>query len=151
MRGKDTAFIDNDDDAAGSPPLARERRFLVFLFALGLGITPACAGKTFFFCKFKFLIRDHPRLRGKDFCGNGGAALQRGSPPLARERPTFNQCGRFEPRITPACAGKTFILHTAAATGQDHPRLRGKDFLTYPRITCCAGSPPLARERRRNT
>ena len=51
-------------------------------------------------------------------------------------------------RITPARAGKTTNLHNTTITGEDHPRLCGKDGLFFRKNAPMTGSPPLMRERR---
>ncbi len=73
------------------------------------GITPACAGKTMYYSKLFSMIRDHPRLRGKDLSCTTEMPLYTGSPPLARERLKQKLKKSLSQRITPACAGKTDV------------------------------------------
>ena len=54
-------------------------------------------------------MRDHPRLRGKDFSEYWCQLSEPGSPPLARERPPLYMYPVLKQRITPACAGKTVL------------------------------------------
>ena len=69
-----------------------------------------------------------------------------GSPPLMREGPEELKHRGFDPRITPAYAGRTKIKLPKLGWIRDHPRLCGKDlnasFLRFK----LAGSPPLMRE-----
>ena len=111
----------------GSPPLARERHKNTGLDCYGLGITPACAGKTQIKEQAKTETGDHPRLRGKDRALSKKIIIYRGSPPLARERLIGSYRLKMRLRITPACAGKTISGSIGENTTQDHPRLRGKD------------------------
>ena len=91
----------------GSPPLARERPYNCSANVGLVGITPACAGKTFEQIFFDLFTWDHPRLRGKDVSANCRALGNRGSPPLARERQRLQRQRDTYAGITPACAGKT--------------------------------------------
>ena len=168
LRGKDSWSAVRQKYAWGSPPLARERRFLIFLVLYLPGITPACAGKTYLANDFIVTHKDHPRLRGKDGIMSACQSLVIGSPPLARERLSENKiplsasgitpacAGKTDSEnisddygwITPACAGKTFMSDKGIHLEEDHPRLRGKDRLWHSAQSSCTGSPPLARERR---
>ena len=66
MRGKDEIFKAADEMEEGSPPLARERPAVQLTVAIHVGITPACAGKTYRPYINLTEAGDHPRLRGKD-------------------------------------------------------------------------------------
>ena len=50
-------------------------------------------------------------------------------------------------RITPAYAGKTYIMLMIAVMSKDHPRIRGKDNLIIISSKLILGSPPHTRER----
>ena len=147
MRGKDPCLARICLPAAGSPPLARERRQLCRRYRAALGITPACAGKTS--CPPATIPkgRDHPRLRGKDVTLRDALPVSVGSPPLARERLTGCRGLFCRLGITPACAGKTMLGIYFSSFSEDHPRLRGKDLNKTLIHSSKSGSPPLARER----
>ena len=86
-------------------------------------------------------------MRGEDVMGGGHDGRFSGSPPHARGRhyqgPSMN-----EPfGITPACAGKTFVLILYPHTPSDHPRMRGEDSCCQTRTGFFCGSPPHARGR----
>ena len=68
----------------GSPPLARGIPGCTESLLCSNGITPACAGNTSILIPRSHLSRDHPRLRGEYFYGNGFTVDDLGSPPLAR-------------------------------------------------------------------
>ena len=50
-------------------------------------------------------------------------------------------------RITPASAGKTWIIPITSSFVQDHPRVCGKDILMFFLPFRNRGSPPRLRER----
>lgn len=64
LRGYYDIIRCNNRFCPGSPPLARVLPKQRILLRLLFGITPACAGTTFFCIKKKLLCGDHPRLRG---------------------------------------------------------------------------------------
>ena len=51
-------------------------------------------------------------------------------------------------RITPACAGKTFISDIMVMRARDHPRMCGKNVRIAALEISCVGSPPRVREKR---
>ena len=69
----------------------------------------------------------------------------RGSPPLARGVQSENVMSPLINRITPACAGSTFVLKLSILLNLDHPRLRGEYKSTHSFQVIKLGSPPLAR------
>ena len=86
MRGEDNRLILADLDVVGSPPHARGRPSNEEAFGAGIGITPACAGKTRTRFWISGLCRDHPRMRGEDISDNPSRIMIAGSPPHARGR-----------------------------------------------------------------
>ena len=69
-----------------------------------------------------------------------------GSPPRVREPLHIARICNAGRRITPACAGTTFILLARALPVQDHPRVCGNHEVRgrpYPQLL---GSPPRVRE-----
>ena len=50
-----------------------------------------------------------------------------GSPPRVRERQRVHRYINVSLGITPACAGKTFLVRLRTHTDWDHPRVCGKD------------------------
>ncbi len=86
-------------------------------------------------------------MRGKDYSDFFNCCHHRGSPPLARERPSPRPLVAIKFRITPACAGKTGEDCFFPFYVKDHPRLRGKDCWRSLNASPRPGSPPLARER----
>ena len=74
-------------------------------------------------------IWDHPRIRGKDKKLKRSIGYRKGSPPHTRERLSNRKLEFAMCRITPAYAGKTAQEHPLLNEIEDHPRIRGKDFL----------------------
>ena len=110
-----------------------------------MGITPACAGKSGGGQQKAFDLRDHPRLRGEKLLLLLQIRFFLGSPPLARGKDGRAVFFMSAPRITPACAGKSFLRYLDAFANQDHPRLRGEKSYWQTFLPSCRGSPPLAR------
>ena len=129
----------------GSPPLARGKAELDGAFAVDIGITPACAGKSIHTGHLRERIKDHPRLRGEKLDCKVGVECEGGSPPLARGKGGDIDDADHKCRITPACAGKRAMEHCGTFRGKDHPRLRGEKILFPKLLVCSSGSPPLAR------
>ena len=129
----------------GSPPLVRGLPLVAWLRWPCNGITPACAGTTTLAFIAVSAKQDHPRLCGDyiDF-----ASLLRswqGSPPLVRGLLHFQTNSKSSNRITPACAGTTFVRNQASFSAKDHPRLCG-DYYGYDMEPAYGrGSPPLVR------
>ena len=67
---------------------------------------------------------------GKDLAERTTELLQPGSPPHVRERQVVCVHGPLAFGITPACAGKTFLICSVIIQHQDHPRMCGKDKTT---------------------
>ena len=72
------------DCAAGSPPRVRGKD-KILLISIGFpGITPACAGKSFWPAFAILLGGDHPRVCGEKACHFMLPGLLLGSPPRVR-------------------------------------------------------------------
>ena len=112
---------------AGSPPHARGRLCRRPVSVSHSRITPACAGKTTLEIYVCHTSRDHPRMRGEDGAHFAFDGVNDGSPPHARGRPFQRAVDTENGRITPACAGKTWVLLPCGLYGGDHPRMRGED------------------------
>ena len=127
MRGEDCSVFRWPTRIRGSPPHARGRRFQEVYYVVPRGITPACAGKTFFPLFVGTAGTDHPRMRGEDAFPGRGTMPRNGSPPHARGRHVAVRAEWKENRITPACAGKTPRQRREGYASPDHPRMRGED------------------------
>ena len=149
MRGEDTVRRFAPYFRRGSPPHARGRPTVSESVVHGIGITPACAGKTFRLCVSPTATPDHPRMRGEDDVRGVEDHVRRGSPPHARGRRSSTLLDGLLQRITPACAGKTHWIHLRGGLYSDHPRMRGEDGGACGRAASGRGSPPHARGRHR--
>ena len=135
---------------AGSPPLVRERLYVLYRLFYQIRITPARAGKTFHLVFQVLLYQDHPRSCGKDPNNPRFLLFRPGSPPLVRERQLMSCWSGVTAGITPARAGKTFCYNIIKIRSRDHPRSCGKDVNQICKIFDRSGSPPLVRERHRS-
>ena len=106
VRGEKAETITDEQIALGSPPRARGKGDAVIGDALDLGITPACAGKSFRRGNTNPFNRDHPRVRGEKLHRHAPAQTCPGSPPRARGKAAAQPVDGREQGITPACAGK---------------------------------------------
>ena len=84
--GKNFKYIIGIRNYLGSPPRVREKLFLFTCEFFGVGITPACAGKTSSHKVSKTFARDHPRVCGKNDPLDGDLNIREGSPPRVREK-----------------------------------------------------------------
>ena len=91
----------------GSPPHARGRGVEDLQRGLGVGITPACAGKSHPSRGLAPAGPDHPRMRGEEAYSMLTAWSLWGSPPHARGRGVHTFTDKNNQGITPACAGKS--------------------------------------------
>ena len=90
------------------------------------GITPAYAGKSSCAGPGECPVPDHPRLCGEKFGGGQDFYPAAGSPPPMRGKDHDVSFFQKRPRITPAYAGKSFVLFEVRHITWDHPRLCGE-------------------------
>ena len=90
-------------------------------------ITPAYAGKTSVLLDSENFLGDHPRVFGKNFKKRHNEWRDLGSPPRMREKHLMQVDIVPCPGITPAYAGKTFLLAKCTSSLEDHPRVCGKN------------------------
>ena len=64
---------------------------------------------------------------GENLCERKEYYSGGGSPPRVRGKQTEYSSDLKVKRITPACAGKTFICFRSKASFQDHPRVCGEN------------------------
>ena len=131
----------------GSPPRMRGKGVQSRDKRVGVGITPAYAGKS----KHEYLgllsFQDHPRVCGEKLRLRFMERTLKGSPPRMRGK------GRCRPPvppvlgITPACAGKRMRLFRLFRPTGDHPRVCGEECQPGPRSPGWVGSPPRMRGR----
>ena len=91
----------------GSPPRMRGKLSAKDFGDPEIRITPAHAGKTYFFMPHQLRPADHPRACGENSSGLSTAPEKCGSPPRMRGKRKLYGITAMEKRITPAHAGKT--------------------------------------------
>ena len=129
----------------GSPPRVRGKAVLRVALCIGVGITPAYAGKSRTGLYGNTGGRDHPRVCGeKKFTFDAGKLIP-GSPPRMRGKALQLPLCILDMRITPAYAGKSNTFLCKGLTARDHPRVCGEKGLI--KVSACGreGSPPRMR------
>ena len=76
---------------------------------MGGRITPACAGNRYTHCYPLTKIKDHPRVCGEQASVKAFNLHMGGSPPRVRGTGIFGTWWKMYLRITPACAGNSFL------------------------------------------
>ena len=133
------------DEKMGSPPHRRGKDVTSAQAQSQVGITPAWAGKRSTPPHGGWCRHNHPRMGGEknfSFCISN---LTRGSPPHGRGKAGKNGGCDFGDRITPAWAGKSFVLRLWCVATQDHPRMGGEKFVYKNKTADQVGSPPHGR------
>ena len=92
----------------GSPPRVRGKARHISSAFSKKGITPACAGKSWTVNRRQITVGDHPRVCGEKPMVEFTMEIKAGSPPRVRGKGKNSCFSRKNPRITPACAGKSF-------------------------------------------
>ena len=108
MCGENSITSSMSAQTVGSPPRVRGKLIYYTYKNMPERITPACAGKTALKQVAKIMLKDHPRVCGENRESYYKNAISRGSPPRVRGKPWNFSNLEMRPRITPACAGKTF-------------------------------------------
>ena len=85
VRGEKTMSAYKDFDKMGSPPRARGEDSSSPHMGFYLGITPACAGRSYVHPVHIALCRDHPRVRGEKIRRRRNLRIHRGSPRSRRD------------------------------------------------------------------
>ena len=109
------------------------------------GITPAHAGKRYGLCPKRPLWRDHPRPCGEKNGRRNFRRNTRGSPPPMRGKGAQLGYALAELGITPAHAGKSYMLPLLCPCPRDHPRPCGEKHMTPALKATAKGSPPPMR------
>ena len=129
----------------GSPPHVRGKAKKNGGFCPGVGITPACAGKSAVCRVSHGPVWDHPRMCGEKACATGRGRTALGSPPHVRGKAAFHSRFPALAGITPACAGKRPRAAQRWTTFRDHPRMCGEKHRPSKTQSRPAGSPPHVR------
>ena len=129
----------------GPPPLARGEPAADRTPPRGCRTTPARAGRTATLWTTPDPGSDHPRSRGENTACTPRPWPPSGPPPLARGELPARLAPDEPQRTTPARAGRTACVSSAATCGSDHPRSRGENPRPRPSRPPEHGPPPLAR------
>ncbi len=129
----------------GSPPHGRGKGWPAAPSRKPAGITPAWAGKSGWALRIISIAWDHPRMGGEKRTSRPETARRRGSPPHGRGKGTSTRWRETAGRITPAWAGKSFVIVSFSLFYWDHPRMGGEKQLLLPFAPCKSGSPPHGR------
>nr|DAX53285.1 MAG TPA: hypothetical protein [Caudoviricetes sp.] len=129
----------------GSPPRMRGKLAGLSAALTKSRITPAHAGKTTGLSEKALSVSDHPRACGENASLSFPPLFVYGSPPRMRGKPGDGGMLSGQWRITPAHAGKTFLLRFLLYTHTDHPRACGENSCTASSIAAFSGSPPRMR------
>ena len=107
MRGEEDHFALSAENLQELPPYARRREKLVPEFVLQIGITSACAEKSFEFLKFCDHARNYLRMRGEEVPKHALPRVPLELPPHARRRVDLVPQWNIGVGITSACAEKS--------------------------------------------
>ena len=129
----------------GSPPQMRGKRARGQIQPKRARITPADAGKTYWFDSAIVTKRDHPRRCGENIATAKEMWTAIGSPPQMRGKLFICKGCNLKRRITPADAGKTTVQDTLERLTQDHPRRCGENRYKSLNSLFFKGSPPQMR------
>ena len=123
----------------------RGKAVLRVALCIGVGITPAYAGKSTVGRNRPARYLDHPRVCGEKRALSRSCAACGGSPPRMRGKVTKYVCKPQGVGITPAYAGKSCIYRSTTSISWDHPRVCGEK--SFKTSTSCwsKGSPPRMR------
>ena len=130
---------------AGSPPRVRGEVQVMKYMLARQRITPACAGRRATGRRTPISRGDHPRVCGEKFNSSILRAFALGSPPRVRGEVRRCYYGSRRPRITPACAGRSFPLYDWRTEDEDHPRVCGEKLSVENGQRTGHGSPPRVR------
>ena len=125
-----------DEGVRGSPPRVRGKLIISPLSLSRVGLTPACAGKTLTRHPSPRQQWAHPRVCGENTRATPRAAMVTGSPPRVRGKRSGSPPPAQTPRLTPACAGKTALVHRGPREARAHPRVCGENGYGHLSVKC---------------
>ena len=129
----------------GSSPRVRGKRGICRCGCIGLGLIPACAGKTMSISTTRTRKPAHPRVCGENGVGDAGAAEAAGSSPRVRGKQARGHGDFWLVRLIPACAGKTCVASAIVTPPRAHPRVCGENWVRVVAGRLVEGSSPRVR------
>ena len=133
------------DRRMGSPPRMRGKGRRNGRAFPGNGITPAYAGKSGHAINPNVCGQDHPRVCGEKSPFSLFRPPHLGSPPRMRGKVYSRTCSIVLDGITPAYAGKSFLMFLRSGLLRDHPRVCGEKGSRIFQDPAGMGSPPRMR------
>ena len=130
---------------AGSSPRVRGKQAGEGFEVCGVGLIPACAGKTVAPVALLPPSGAHPRVCGENLPGWEDSRGARGSSPRVRGKPAQADEHTIRRRLIPACAGKTCTARLWASRWWAHPRVCGENWVGGPNNFMRGGSSPRVR------
>ena len=127
------------------PRVCGEKFFVTYPATYRYGITPACAGKRSVDGNARLSEQDHPRMCGEKVFQLRASSSWLGSPPHVRGKVKKMAEKAGKTRITPACAGKSFLRSFSLSLSGDHPRMCGEKLDLSKVQPRAFGSPPHVR------
>ena len=146
--GENTARPIPIGSGEGSSPRVRGKRQAQAWQALNRRLIPACAGKTTSRTQTAGASEAHPRVCGENALSRGLIHGLEGSSPRVRGKQTHGRRPGIEPRLIPACAGKTGSTIRYRRHGWAHPRVCGENSGPGTARACGWGSSPRVRGKR---
>ena len=135
-------------DGVGSSPLTRGKLVNADRVRSLIRLIPAHAGKTLTLPSETILRKAHPRSRGENLNPNREQAVEAGSSPLTRGKPSAAILYGSLSRLIPAHAGKTIPRWRCRRGVTAHPRSRGENADSDVSVEPLNGSSPLTRGKR---
>ena len=145
VRGENIDACDAIEIDPGTSPRARGKRLVQRFKRFCLRNIPACAGKTPFCSELCVLLQEHPRVRGENISEVIQLLRTTGTSPRARGKQTVLIHYTSVLRNIPACAGKTSMSCSLAASTWEHPRVRGENKSRGCASSMICGTSPRAR------
>ena len=105
--GENITVNSEEAGAQGSSPRVRGKRASRYVALFGMGLIPACAGKTGSARGWRRVETAHPRVCGENLIGLGADLASMGSSPRVRGKPVYSWPTIEDHGLIPACAGKT--------------------------------------------
>ena len=147
-RGENDRAVGHADRGEGSSPLTRGKLPPGQDQAVVDRLIPAHAGKTGCESVLRGAHEAHPRSRGENATNEDPASAYSGSSPLTRGKRSRVPSRFPRPRLIPAHAGKTYLLHRLLSLVRAHPRSRGENRPIPRAAPWTTGSSPLTRGKR---
>ena len=133
----------------GSSPRVRGKPSVFGVLVQGLGLIPACAGKTGRFSLSQTAVAAHPRVCGENQKPRVSNEPYQGSSPRVRGKRFARPIINLPRRLIPACAGKTAAYLLLPVRDGAHPRVCGENIVARSKFKRHQGSSPRVRGKPR--